>query len=207
MRLRKAKRPYPLISGDVGPYAAYLATVLSTVVIMVRHTVLSRKFHRPHSNSPRSGVSIYWFGNHSNHLVYVLIELLAEEFVKQKFISVLYESKNQNYRDGTSLDEITQFVSHQTKSWFRNNLWSSPLLYNQALTILKMLEKLITYPNSGEAYDGSDADLETQTRCLTLVNTARIGMDQFGVKILVVAAAHVQMTLKPYMQSLELSQI
>lgn len=31
----KAKRPYPLISGDVGPYAAYLANGSDTVVIMV----------------------------------------------------------------------------------------------------------------------------------------------------------------------------
>ena len=52
---------------------------------------------------------------------------------------------------------------------------SSPLLYNQALAILKNAGKaLITYPNSGEVYDGSTQTWKPKDKdALTLVEHSK----------------------------------
>ena len=63
---------------------------------------------------------------------------------------------------------------------------SSPLLYDQALAILKNAGKaLITYPNSGEIYDGRTQTWKPKDKdALTLVEHSKDWYAQFGVKIL-----------------------
>ena len=80
-----------------------------------------------------------------------LIELLAEEFPEaEAYISFTVQEPG-TISDGTSLDEIAQLVGQSDQILALGINCSSPLLYNQALAILKNAGKaLITYPNSGE---------------------------------------------------------
>ena len=62
----KAKRPYPLISGDVGPYAAYLANGSEYSGDYGQITIKELKdFHRTRIQIPRSRCGFVGFGNHS----------------------------------------------------------------------------------------------------------------------------------------------
>ena len=63
----KAKRPYPLISGDVGPYAAYLANGSEYTGDYGQITIEELKeFHRPRIQILLDqGVDFAGFGNHS----------------------------------------------------------------------------------------------------------------------------------------------
>ena len=178
----KAKRPYPLISGDVGPYAAYLANGSEYTGDYGRITIKElNEFHRPRIQILLDqGVDLLALE------VQALIELLAEEFPEaEAYISFTVQEPG-TISDGTSLDEITQLVSQSDQILALGINCSSPLLYNQALTILKNAGKaLITYPNSGEVYDGSTQTWKPKDKdALTLVEHSKDWHDQFGVKIL-----------------------
>ena len=185
----KAKRPYPLISGDVGPYAAYLANGSEYTGDYGRITIKELKeFHRPRIQILLDqGVDLLALETIPNHLeAQALIELLAEEFPEaEAYISFTVQEPG-TISDGTSLDEITQLVSQSDQILALGINCSSPLLYNQALTILKNAGKaLITYPNSGEVYDGSTQTWKPKDKdALTLVEHSKDWHDQFGVKIL-----------------------
>ena len=79
----KAKRPYPLISGDVGPYAAYLANGSEYTGDYGQITIKELKeFHRPRIQILLDqGVDLLALETIPNRLeAQALIELLAEEF-------------------------------------------------------------------------------------------------------------------------------
>ena len=79
----KAKRPYPLISGDVGPYAAYLANGSEYSGDYGQITIKELKdFHRPRIQILLDqGVDLLALETIPNRLeTQALIELLAEEF-------------------------------------------------------------------------------------------------------------------------------
>ena len=63
---------------------------------------------------------------------------------------------------------------------------SSPILYEQALPVLKKSGKaLITYPNSGEVYDGDSQTWKPKDKdALTLLEHSIDWHDHFGVQIL-----------------------
>lgn len=63
----KANRPYPLISGDVGPYAAYLANGSEYTGDYGQITIEGSQgvSSSSNSNSPRPGCRFVGFGNHS----------------------------------------------------------------------------------------------------------------------------------------------
>ena len=70
-----------------------------------------------------------------------LIELLAEEFPEAEAYLSFTVQESGTISDGTSLDEIAKLVSQSDQILALGINCSSPLLYNQALAILKMLEK------------------------------------------------------------------
>ena len=79
----KAKRPYPLISGDVGPYAAYLSNGSEYSGDYGQITIEELKdFHRPRIQILLDqGVDLLALETIPNRLeAQALIELLAEEF-------------------------------------------------------------------------------------------------------------------------------
>ena len=154
----KAKRPYPLISGDVGPYAAYLANGSEYSGDYGQITIKELKdFHRPRIQILLDqGVDLLALETIPNRLeTQALIELLAEEFPEAEAYMSFTVQIPDAISDGTSLAEMAKLVSQSNQILAVGINCSSPLLYNQALAFLKNAGKaLITYPNSGEIYDG-----------------------------------------------------
>ena len=155
----KAKRPYPLISGDVGPYAAYLANGSEYSGDYGQITIKELKdFHRPRIQILLDpGVDLLALETIPNRLeTQALIELLAEEFPEAEAYMSFTVQIPDAISDGTSLDEMAKLVAQSNQILAVGINCSSPLLYNQALlAFLKNAGKaLITYPNSGEVYDG-----------------------------------------------------
>lgn len=186
---KKAKRPYPLISGDVGPYAAYLANGSEYSGDYGQITIEELKdFHRPRIQILLDqGVDLLALETIPNRLeAQVLIELLAEEFPESEAYLSFTVQEPGTISDGTSLDEIAKLVSQSNQILAVGINCSSPLLYNQALAILKNAGKvLITYPNSGEVYDGNSQTWKTKDKdALTLVEHSKDWHAHFGVKIL-----------------------
>lgn len=185
----KAKRPYPLISGDVGPYAAYLANGSEYTGDYGQITIEQLKdFHRPRIQILLDhGVDLLALETIPNRLeAQALVELLAEEFPEtEAYISFTVQVPDA-ISDGTSLEEVAELISQSEQILALGINCSSPILYDQALAILKNARKaLITYPNSGEVYDGSTQTWKPKDKdALTLVEHSKDWHDQFGVKIL-----------------------
>ncbi len=185
----KAKRPYPLISGDVGPYAAYLANGSEYTGDYGQITIEQLKdFHRPRIQILLDqGVDLLALETIPNCLeAQALVELLAEEFSEaEAYISFTVQVPDA-ISDGTSLEEVAELVFRSEQILALGINCSSPILYDQALAILKNAGKaLITYPNSGEVYDGSTQTWKPKDKdALTLVEYSKDWHTQFGVKIL-----------------------
>ena len=185
----KAKRPYPLISGDVGPYAAYLANGSEYSGDYGQITIEELKdFHRPRIQILLDqGVDLLALETIPNRLeAQALIELLGEEFPEAEAYLSFTVQEPGTISDGTSLDEIVKLVSQSDQILALGINCSSPLLYDHALAILKNAGKaLITYPNPGEIYDGRTQTWKPKDKdALTLVEHSKDWYAQFGVKIL-----------------------
>lgn len=185
----KAKRPYPLISGDVGPYAAYLANGSEYSGDYGEITINELKdFHRPRIQILLDqGVDLLALETIPNRLeTQALIELLAEEFPEAEAYMSFTVQIPDAISDGTSLAEMAKLVSQSNQILAVGINCSSPLLYNQALSFLKNTGKaLITYPNSGEVYDGDSQTWKSKDKdALTLVEHSKYWHAHFGVKIL-----------------------
>ena len=185
----KAKRPYPLISGDVGPYAAYLANGSEYSGDYGQITIEELKdFHRPRIQILLDqGVDLLALETIPNRLeAQALIELLAEEFPEAEAYMSFTVQISDAISDGTSLAEMAKLVSQSNQILAVGINCSSPLLYNQALAFLKNAGKaLITYPNSGEVYDGDSQTWKPKDKdALTLVEHSKYWHAHFGVKIL-----------------------
>ena len=185
----KAKRPYPLISGDVGPYAAYLANGSEYSGDYGEITINELKdFHRPRIQILLDqGVDLLALETIPNRLeTQALIELLAEEFPEAEAYMSFTVQIPDAISDGNSLAEMAKLVSQSNQILAVGINCSSPLLYNQALSFLKNTGKaLITYPNSGEVYDGDSQTWKPKDKdALTLVEHSKYWHAHFGVKIL-----------------------
>ncbi|WP_347103508.1 homocysteine S-methyltransferase [Streptococcus thermophilus] len=185
----KAKRPYPLISGDVGPYAAYLANGSEYSGDYGQITINELKdFHRPRIQILLDqGVDLLALETIPNRLeTQALIELLAEEFPEAEAYMSFTVQIPDAISDGNSLAEMAKLVSQSNQILAVGINCSSPLLYNQALSFLKNTGKaLITYPNSGEVYDGDSQTWKSKDKdALTLVEHSKYWHAHFGVKIL-----------------------
>ena len=185
----KAKRPYPLISGDVGPYAAYLANGSEYSGDYGEITINELKdFHRPRIQILLDqGVELLALETIPNRLeTQALIELLAEEFPEAEAYMSFTVQIPDAISDGNSLAEMAKLVSQSNQILAVGINCSSPLLYNQALSFLKNTGKaLITYPNSGEVYDGDSQTWKSKDKdALTLVEHSKYWHAHFGVKIL-----------------------
>ena len=130
----KAKRPYPLISGDVGPYAAYLANGSEYSGDYGQITIEELKeFHRPRIQILlNQGVDLLALETIPNRLeAQALIELLAEEFPESEAYLSFTVQESATISDGTSLDEIAKLVSQSDQILALGINCSSPLLYDQ----------------------------------------------------------------------------
>ena len=186
----KSKRPYPLISGDVGPYAAYLANGSEYTGDYGNISKEELKgFHRPRiAILLKQGVDLLALETIPNALeAEALVELLAEEFPQvEAYISFTIQESS-SISDGTSLEAMVELVDTSKQILALGINCSSPLLFDAALEKLASLTNkyLVTYPNSGEVYDG-----QTQTwkpKDVTAKNLrehSQAWHEQFQVKIL-----------------------
>ena len=186
----KSKRPYPLISGDVGPYAAYLANGSEYTGDYGDISKEDLKdFHRPRIEILlEEGVDLLALETIPNALeAEALVELLAEEFPQvEAYLSFTIQEADR-ISDGTDFADLISLVNGSKQILVLGFNCSSPLLYDTALEKLSALtdKYLITYPNSGEVYDG-----QTQTwrpkdvTAKDLVDHSQAWHQQFQVKIL-----------------------
>lgn len=189
-KAEKSKRPYPLISGDVGPYAAYLANASEYTGDYGKISKEGLKdFHRPRiAILLEQGVDLLALETIPNALeAEALVELLAEEFPEAEAYLSFTIQETDRISDGTSLEAVTDLVNSSELILALGFNCSSPLLFDAALEKLSGLtdKYLITYPNSGEVYDG-----QTQTwkpKDVTAKNLrehSQAWHEQFQVKIL-----------------------
>lgn len=186
----KSKRPYPLISGDVGPYAAYLAngSEYSGDYGNISKEDL-KDFHRPRIEILlEEGVDLLALETIPNALEAVaLVELLSEEFPQVEAYLSFTIQESSSISDGTSLEAVTDLINSSEQILALGINCSSPLLFDAALEKLASLTNkyLVTYPNSGEVYDG-----QTQTwkpkdvAAKDLVENSHYWHNQFQVKVL-----------------------
>lgn len=155
----QAGRPYPLISGDVGPYAAYLADGSEYTGRYDIGKEALKDFHRERiAILVDQGVDLLALETVPNFLeIQALSELLVEDFPQLEAYLSVTSQDGLHLSDGTPLPEVAAYCQDQTQVLALGLNCSSPLLFNQALTELRQAcdKPLVTYPNSGELYDGS----------------------------------------------------
>lgn len=186
----KSQRPYPLISGDIGPYAAYLANGSEYTGNYGKISKDDLKnFHRPRIKILlEEGVDLLALETIPNALeAQALVELLAEEFPEVEAYLSFTIQESTSISDGTSFEEIAELVNSSKQILAVGFNCSSPVLYDYALERLIFLtdKYLVTYPNSGEVYDG-----QTQTwkpKDVTVKDLAEYSHywhEQFQVKVI-----------------------
>lgn len=158
--IEKESRPYPLISGDVGPYAAYLADGSEYTGDYGAITKQELKdFHRPRlAILKEQGVNLLALETMPNFLeAQALVQLLAEEFPQVEAYISFTSQDGQSISDGTPIKEVAQLVDASSQILAIGLNCSSPNLYPNFLTELRQYtaKPLVTYPNSGEVYDGA----------------------------------------------------
>lgn len=155
----KQKRLYPLISGDVGPYAAYLADGSEYTGRYDLDKAGLKAFHRERlAILVAEGVDLLALETIPNfEEVQALAELLTEEFPTVEAYLSLTSQDGVSISDGTPIATVAAYIDQQEQILALGFNCSSPVIYDQALTeIRKASQKpLVTYPNSGEVYDGA----------------------------------------------------
>lgn len=151
---------YPLISGDVGPYAAYLADGSEYTGQYGDATLQELKdFHRPRIQLfLEQGVDMLALETIPNALeVQALTELLSEEFPQVEAYMSFTAQETGKITDGTSLKDVIALVEDCPQILAVGFNCSQPRLYDELLQELRTLttKPLVTYPNSGETYDGA----------------------------------------------------
>ena len=186
----KSKRPYPLISGDVGPYAAYLANGSEYTGDYGDISKEDLKdFHRPRIEILlEEGVDLLALETIPNALeAEALVELLAEEFPQvEAYLSFTIQEADR-ISDGTDFADLISLVNGSKQILVLGFNCSSPLLYDTALEKLSALtdKYLITYPNSGEVYDGKTQTWKPkEVTAKNLREHSQAWHEQFQVKIL-----------------------
>lgn len=151
---------YPLISGDVGPYAAYLADGSEYNGQYGEVTLQELKdFHRPRIQLfLEQGVDMLALETIPNRLeVQALTELLSEEFPQVEAYMSFTAQEVGKISDGTALKDVIDLVEACPQILAVGFNCTQPKLYDALLQETRILSSkpLVTYPNSGETYDGA----------------------------------------------------
>lgn len=151
---------YPLISGDVGPYAAYLADGSEYTGQYGDATIQDLKdFHRIRIQLfLEQGVDMLALETIPNRLeVQALTELLSEEFPQVEAYMSFTAQEVGKISDGTALKDVIALVEDCPQILAVGFNCTQPRLFDELLQELRTLtmKPLATYPNSGETYDGT----------------------------------------------------
>lgn len=156
----KQERHYPLISGDVGPYAAYLSDgseytgyygEISKEALKDFHRLRIRLFIAEE-------VDLLALETMPNKLeIQALGELLSEEFPQVETYLSVTSQDGECLSDGTPLEEVVEILSTCPQILAVGVNCSSPSVSEKVLERLSELTELplLAYPNSGESYDGN----------------------------------------------------
>ncbi|WP_171309983.1 homocysteine S-methyltransferase [Enterococcus cecorum] len=155
---QKTQTIYPLISGDVGPYAAYLADGSEYNGQYGKVSLQELKdFHRPRIQLfLEQEVDMLALETIPNRLeVQALTELLSEEFPQVEAYMSFTAQEVGKISDGTALNVIALVEACPQILAVGFNC-TQPQLYDDLLQETRTLttKPLVTYPNSGETYDG-----------------------------------------------------
>ncbi len=156
----KNARPYPLISGDVGPYAAFLADGSEYTG---DYKGISKKelrdFHRPRIQwLLEAGAEMLALETIPNAVeTQALLELLEEEFPAVEAYISFTSQDGSTISDGTAVEEVAKWVDGSIQVLAIGINCSKPQFIASFLAkISEQTDKpLVTYPNSGEVYDGA----------------------------------------------------
>ena len=157
---QKVQTIYTLISGDVGPYAAYLADGSEYNGQYGKVTLQELKdFHRPRIQLfLEQEVDMLALETIPNRLeVQALTELLSEEFPQVEAYMSFTAQEVGKISDGTALKDVIALVEDCPQILAVGFNCTQPRLYDELLQELRTLttKPLVTYPNSGEIYDGA----------------------------------------------------
>lgn len=158
--IERIQRTYPLISGDVGPYAAYLADGSEyTGDYGTIDLVALKDFHRRRIELLlEQGAELLALETIPNYLeAQALIDLLAEDFPEVEAYMSFTSRDGQSISDGTPIEKIAELVNSSEQILAVGLNCTAPSLYEAFLGRLreKTEKPFVTYPNSGEVYDGA----------------------------------------------------
>lgn len=152
------QRPYPLVAGSVGPYAAYLADGSEYTGDYQLSEEEFRDFHRPRIQAlleARSDLlAIETVPNGAEAAA--ILRLLAEEFPQaETYLSFVAQSENA-ISDGTKIEELGNLAQESPQVLAVGFNCTAPHLIAPLLDGLGQVcnKPFLTYPNSGETYNG-----------------------------------------------------
>lgn len=183
----KKKRPYPLVLGDVGPYAAYLADgseYTGDYGDVTKETL--KHFHRRRMQlllaAGADGLAIETIPNILE--VLILLELLDDEFPDVDAYISLPTKDGRHLVDGTPLSHVAKLVQSCRSILALGVNCSSPSVVSSALeTFGQVTDKpLLAYPNSGEEYDGTHQVWTSTPDVIHLADEA-LSWQSLGAKI------------------------
>lgn len=184
----KEGRYYPLISGDVGPYAAYLADGSEYSGNYGDITLSELKdFHRQRIYLLlEEGVDLLALETIPNYLEgQALSQLLREEFPDVEVYISFTSQDGKAISDGTPIDKIAELINKTPQILAVGLNCSAPVIYDDFLKELrkKTNKPFVTYPNSGEIYDGNTQSWQdTADTSRTLLDDT-IRWHQLGAKV------------------------
>lgn len=154
----KNQRPYPLVAGSIGPYAAYLADGSEYTGDYQLSEEEFRDFHRPRIQALlEAGSDLLAIETIPNGAeAAAILRLLAEEFPQNEaYLSFVAQSENA-ISDGTKIEELGNLAQESPQVLAVGFNCTAPHLIALLLDALGQVcnKPLLTYPNSGETYNG-----------------------------------------------------
>ena len=152
------QRPYPLIAGSVGPYAAYLADCSEYTGDYQLSEGEFQEFHRPRIQALLEvGCDLLAIETIPNGAeAAAILRLLAEEFPQaEAYLSFVAQSENA-ISDGTKIEELGNLAQESPQVLAVGFNCTAPHLIAPLLDGLGQVcnKPFLTYPNSGETYNG-----------------------------------------------------
>ncbi|MBP2619869.1 homocysteine S-methyltransferase [Streptococcus panodentis] len=184
----KTRRPYPLVAGSVGPYAAYLSDGSEYTGAYQLTKEEFQDFHRPRIQALlEAGSDLLAVETIPNGAeAAALLDLLATEFPQAEAYLSFTAQSEEAISDGSRIEEVGAWAQASPQILAVGFNCTAPHLISPLLDRLRQVcsKPLLTYPNSGEIYDGVTQtwhDDPEQGR--TLVENSRIWQQQ-GARLL-----------------------
>lgn len=154
----KNQRPYPLVAGSVGPYAAYLADGSEYSGDYQLSEEEFREFHRPRIQALlEAGSDLLAIETIPNGAeAAAILRLLAEEFSQAEVYLSFVAQSEIAISDGTKIEELGNLAQKSQQVLAVGFNCTAPHLIAPLLHGLGQVcnKPLLTYPNSGETYNG-----------------------------------------------------